>query len=145
MEQNPYSLTFGREPHQMIHRESETDTILSSFCADPSPQQAYVITGLRGSGKTVLMNEIAKRLRERKDWIVIELNPERNLLEDMMSKLYSERSLKGFFSRSKIDLSFFGFGISISGTSPITNAEAALEKMLESLQKKREACSGCDR
>ena len=40
----------------------------------------FIITGVRGFRKTVMMTEISHRLRENDDWVVIELNPATELL-----------------------------------------------------------------
>ena len=49
----------------------------------------YMITGVRGAGKTVLMTSIAKELTEDKKWVVVELNPELDLLEQLAAKIYN--------------------------------------------------------
>ena len=49
--------------------------ILDSFTSDPSFCQTYLIGGIRGSGKTVLMTAVAKELEEKHKWICVDLNP----------------------------------------------------------------------
>ena len=68
------SLVFGKEPLQQILRVSQSIDIVESFQDDLAPQQVYMITGVRGSGKTVFMTEISRQLSEDSDWIVVELN-----------------------------------------------------------------------
>lgn len=135
MKDNPYSLLFGKEPNQMISRKVQTASVISSFVEEKPSQQIYMITGIRGCGKTVFMTEISKKISEYPDWIVVELNPERDMLTSLASKLSSENLLASYFHEAKINLSFFGFGIEIAGTKPITDIEMALAKMLESLDK----------
>ena len=53
---NPYTLTFGKEPNQHISRIKQTNEIINLFQEDTT--QALIITGVRGSGKTVLMKNI---------------------------------------------------------------------------------------
>ena len=126
---------FGKEPSELISRSSQITAILDTFTAEAAPQQVYMITGVRGCGKTVFVTEIANTLKQKDDWIVLELNPERNLLETLAAKLSSENSLAHIFENAKINLSFFGFGLTVSGSAPITDIETALTKMLESLKK----------
>ena len=135
MQQNPYSLSFGKEPVQFVERFAQTAMVTDDFFADNPASQVYMITGVRGSGKTVFMTEISKKLKAEKQWIVVELNPERDLLEGLASKLSSETSLAKIFRNASINLSFFGFGMEIKGTAPITDIELALTRMLESLKK----------
>ncbi len=135
MERNPYTLVFGKEPAQSISRALQTAEIIESFCSDTPSQQIYMITGVRGTGKTVFMTDISQKIRRRKEWVVVELNSERNLLESLASKLSSEDDLARIFQNAKINLSFFGFGLEVTGTVPVTDIEVALVKMLESLKK----------
>ena len=136
MKDNPYSLVFGKEPKQFIARLPQSNEVVSSFMSEEPSQQIYIITGVRGSGKTVLMTEIAKQISKDKDWIVIELNPERDMLTALASKLSSENTLAAIFQEARINLSFFGFGAEIAGAKPINDIEVALSKMLDSLKRK---------
>ena len=79
--QNPFTLTFGKSPLEPVERPLPTMEIVDTFTAETVNQQMFIITGVRGSGKTVMMPEIARRLREREDWVVIELNPATDLLQ----------------------------------------------------------------
>ena len=132
---NPYTLLFGREPKQYIERPAEAEEIIQNFSYDEPSEQIYMITGVRGSGKTVFMTEISNRLKKNKDWIVIELSSESNLLEDFASHLASEDSRAEIFKNAKINLSFWGFGLEVTNAAPITNIQLAITKMLETLKK----------
>lgn len=133
--QNPFTLTFGRSPLESVDRPVQINEIIENFTADTINQQMFIITGVRGSGKTVMMTEISHKLRENDDWVVIELNPATDLLSTMLSKLNSDNICAGLIKSAKLDLSFFGFGVSIEGTQPITDAETAIIKILERLKK----------
>lgn len=136
MTSNPYSLIFGKEPSQAISRSAQTSEIIEAFREDTPSQQAFIITGVRGSGKTVLMTEITRELARDDDWICMELNPERDMLQALAAKLASETAFARIFRSAKIDLSFFGLGVEIGGIAPITDIEVALAKMIESLSKR---------
>lgn len=113
--QNPFTLTFGKSPLEPVERPVQTNEIIDTFTAEPVNQQMFMITGVRGSGKTVMMTEISRKLREKEDWVVIELNPSVDLLQGMLSKLNSNQICAGLIKSAKIDLSFFGFGVAIEG------------------------------
>ena len=85
---NPYTITFGKEPSQSIPRFTETKEILDAFLNDPPNQQTFLITGVRGSGKTVLMTEIRKKLQEEPDWVTVELSTSQDLLLTLAQTLY---------------------------------------------------------
>jgi len=136
MTRNPYTITFGREPAQSIPRLEESETILQDFTDEIPSQQVYIVTGVRGCGKTVFMTEIANRLKENPEWVVVEVNSQGDILRDLASKLSSDSVLAKLFRSAKINLSFLGLGVEIQGTAPITNMELAVSRMLESLKKK---------
>lgn len=137
MNNNPFNISFGKKPHQYISRFLSSHKIKDTFLSDYPSSQTYLITGVRGSGKTVLMTELMNDFRDEKDWIVVELNPEMDLLEDLASKLYNISSLRSIFLKAKIDLSVFGLGVNIEKGMQITNIETAIEQMLKELKKKK--------
>lgn len=93
-----------------------------------------MITGVRGSGKTVMMTNIAEEMRRNTDWIVIELNPMRDLLDSLAAKIYSIPKMHARFLEARLDFSAFGLGVSIENASPVTDIENALERMLEQVK-----------
>ena len=135
MRANPFTLSFGKKPLRYISRLTETNQILDSFCAEIPSNQIYMITGVRGSGKTVMMTNIAAELRKNADWIVVELNPTRDLLQSLAAKIYSIPELHTLFVNAKLDFSAFGLGVSVENVAPVTDIENALEVMLKYIQK----------
>lgn len=133
--QNPFTLTFGKSPLEPVERPVQMNEIIDAFTAETVNQQMFIITGVRGSGKTVLLTEISQKLRENDEWIVIELNPSTDLLQGLLSKLNSNQVCAGIIKSAKIDLSFFGFGVTIEGSAPITDTETAIITILEKIKK----------
>ena len=115
---NPFTVDFGREPKEMIPRTRMMGELMESFTADHPSSHVYIVTGVRGSGKTVFMTEMCKELQQDPDWVVIELNPERDLLQGLASKLSEEKKLKGIFNAASINLSWFGIVLMIPQTVP---------------------------
>ncbi len=132
---NPFTLSFGKQPLTYISRLEQTNEVIENFTADPANCMMYMITGVRGAGKTVLMTSIAKQLSEDKKWIIIELNPELDLLEQLAAKLYNLPESHMLFAQAKLDLSFFGIGISVEGGHQFTSIDTAIETMLGLLKK----------
>ncbi|MGT2929017.1 ATP-binding protein [Streptococcus dentasini] len=130
MAANPFTLGFGKRPYTFISRTSEIQSVINDFNEENSASQSYLITGVRGSGKTVTMTAIANSLRESGDWIVINLNPNRDLLESLVAKLYDIPELHQLFIKAKFNLTLFGIGAAIENVPPINDIEVALEKML---------------
>lgn len=132
---NPFSLSFGKCPINTVERIAQTNEILDAFTSDPINQQMFAITGVRGAGKTVLMSEISNILRNKEDWIVVDLNSSADLLFTLLAKLYSNSVCASIIKAAKINLTFFGFGLEIDGTIPVTDAETAIIKILNHLKK----------
>ncbi|QFJ56130.1 ATP-binding protein [Pseudobutyrivibrio xylanivorans] len=132
---NPFTLSFGKQPLTYISRLEQTNEVVENFSSEPANCMMYMITGVRGAGKTVLMTSIAKELAEDKKWIVVELNPELDLLEQLAAKLYNLPESHVLFTKAKIDLSFFGIGLSVEGGQQFTSIDTAIETMLSLLKK----------
>lgn len=134
---NPFTLSFGKKPLQYVSRISQTREIVAQFNDQTPSNQIYMITGVRGSGKTVMMTEIAGELKKMEEWIVVELNSTRDLLQSLAAKLYSLPDMYAHFVQAKLDFSLLGIGISLENATPITDIESAVELMLAELQRRR--------
>lgn len=133
---NPFSLTFGKEPISFIAREQQKNEIIEGFSEENPEFQVCIITGVRGSGKTVLMTTIANELTQNKNWISIELNPERDMLTALAAELANKDELRQIFKDAKLNLSFFGVGLELDGVPPVTDVSTAISNMLQSLTKR---------
>lgn len=118
MKKNPFTVSFARQPYEYIPRVQQIQLILDTFTMDPVTDQVFIIKGVRGSGKTVLMNSVASELENTKDWIVIKIIPQDDILHALYSDLYynsglglSRRQMKSL--RFTIDTGIFG----VSGES----------------------------
>lgn len=124
-----------RKSVQYVSRIVQTNRIIEDYEAVPAVNQIYMVTGVRGSGKTVMMTNIADILSKRDDWIVVELNATRDLLQSLASRLYVVPRLHDCFLKAKLDFSAFGLGVSIENAAPVTDVEDMVAKMLDQLQK----------
>lgn len=133
---NPFNVTFGKEPNEIISRKSDLEEIYNSFSLGLSNKEAFIISGIRGSGKTVAMTTIGEYYKGQPSWIVIDLNPEYDLLEQLASKIIDEGRMRRLFLKAEFNFSFKGFGFSLSGEKPIENVSSLLGKELEHLKAK---------
>ena len=81
------------------------------------------------------MTNIAGILSERNDWIVVELNATRDLLQSLASKLYAVPKLHECFLKARLDFSAFGLGVTIENAAPVTDVEDMVAKMLDQIRK----------
>ncbi len=136
MAENPYSLMFGRIPKQYISRPVETDDIISDFYADIPSQTVYIITGIRGQGKTVLLTDIEKRLSQDKKWTVVNLIPsEPDLVDALAKRLLRRQTLKKIFMGTSVDISLFGLNLHLSNGGEIYDPASEIEDVLQEMER----------
>lgn len=133
---NPFTLSFGKKPLQFISRIAQTNEILENFNAPNPSNQIYMITGVRGSGKTVMITEVAEELGKMEEWIVVELNSTRDLLQSLAAKLYSLPGMHTHFVQAKLNFSVLGIDISLENATPVTDIENAVALLLAELRRR---------
>ncbi|WP_051437723.1 ATP-binding protein [Eubacterium xylanophilum] len=131
---NPYTLTFGKQPFQNIPRVIETNEIVDSFLNTPSTHQVYMITGVHGSGKTVLMTEIKKELDAKKDWECIELSTSQDLLLSLCQTLYEDKKFSKIVKKIG-GISAMGFGVQLNSTSEMVLPQIPITEALKRFKK----------
>ena len=94
MKANPFTLQFGIEPNQFINRLSPTEKILDTFRAELPATRLFMISGIRGSGKTVLLQTISEELGKSNEWVTVDVSPDMDILKAIAAKLYSRPELK---------------------------------------------------
>ncbi|MCR4651604.1 MAG: ATP-binding protein [Lachnospiraceae bacterium] len=131
---NPYTLVFGKQPAQTISRFVEMEEVLSSFYNEPPNQQIYMITGVRGCGKTVFMTEIAAELKTNEDWEVIEISTARNMMKSLAESLSKENRFTKLI-KGGLGVSLAGFGIQLGAESDNSSPDIVIRQMLDVLKK----------
>lgn len=133
---NPFTLTFGRQPNEYINRYENIESIVSAFDGDFPASQVYLIEGIRGCGKTVLMTAIEKTLAETGRWITVDLNQTNDLLEDFAKRILGDQKKVSSAIDSGFSLSVAGVGI---GVNPkVSKSEIAIiEAFLLAAKKKK--------
>lgn len=132
MKNNPFCLSFGKEPERYVERADAYDTIMDNIYSESETAaiNSFLVMGLRGSGKTVLLATIANELRKNDSWIVVTLNPGRDLLQMFAAGLYEDAKLQRFFLDASLNLSKFGIGLNIDKKPPISDIQIAIERMV---------------
>ncbi len=92
--QNPFTTTFSKAPEYTYITTDKTKEILENFSYETPSESVYKITGVRGSGKTVILAKIEEELRSganrEKGWLVFDLNPARDMLRQIAAMLHKE-------------------------------------------------------
>lgn len=78
-DQNPYSPGSGRRPPELVGRTGELEAFdtLRARVANGRGDRGVVLTGLRGVGKTVLLNEM-HRMAESFEWLTVRIEARRD-------------------------------------------------------------------
>lgn len=132
---NPFTLMFGKEPLLTIRRDQVISRIFSDFSSPLPSSQTYILVGARGAGKTVVLTELYKTF-ESEGWVVADVNPHRNILEDLAAQIYEKGKVKRLFLKGALDISFHGISFTLEGKEPVSSISAVVERMLTHLQKK---------
>lgn len=133
-QENPFTLSFGKKPLEYISQGMQVSKITETFDMETPTNHVYILTGVRGSGKTVALTEVCKYYEQRKDWIVIQLSSDSDLMHDSVSEL----SRKSILKRLDIEVSAsLGAGISIKKGSSDLDDNALLRNALERLTGKK--------
>ncbi len=133
---NPFNITFGKEPEEFISRKGELEEIYNSLSLNLSNNEIFIISGIKGSGKTVALTSVSDFYKKENGWIVIDLNSEYDLLNQLAKSIIDEGKLRKLFIKTEFNFSFQGFGITLKGEVPILNVSTLLKRIFEYLKKK---------
>ena len=144
--QNPFTTTFSKIPkYTYIHTE-KTEEVLENFIYDRPSESVYKVTGVRGSGKTVILAKIEEELKNNSDtyknWLIFDVNPTRDILGQIAVML----DKAGFGTKKKkatginFSASILGSGVGIGYTAENDNKlfdiGVKIEEMLKTVQSK---------
>ena len=133
---NPFNITFGRKPYSPIDRYSDLNDIFDSFDNLNPDSEVYILIGPRGCGKTVALSTVMNHYRELDNWIVLNINPEEDILEQIAASIYDFGKVKKLFIKKEFNFSFKGVSFTIKGEKPISNLSNIITTMLSHLKKK---------
>lgn len=142
--QNPFTTTFSKTPENTYIATQQTNEILDNFSYDNPSESVYKITGVRGSGKTVILAKIEEELRsewnQEKGWIVLDLNPARDMLGQIAAMLHKEGYGKGDTKNRSLNISATvlgtggGVGYSAEKKDPFFDIGVEIETMIQQAQ-----------
>ena len=143
--QNPFTTTFSKTPESTYIHINMIDEILENFSYDNPSESVYKITGVRGSGKTVILAKVEEELKinqsKYKDWLVFDVNPTRDILGQIAAMLVKE----GYGSVDKttgVNISATalgsggGFGYTKATNDAFFDIGVEIELMVQAVQKK---------
>lgn len=136
--ENPFTLSFGQLPVNYISRNNQSQIIIDNFKMQTPTNSAWIISGVRGSGKTVMLTEIAHTLRDEPHWHVIDLNPNLDMLSSLNSKIHQIKGYRKKYSLSSATVSTGFANISAKSETGFIENETAIEICLKEMEQKGE-------
>ncbi len=130
MNKNPFTLMYGIPSNSVISRDESLNTILNSFLFSDS-MYMYLIIGIRGSGKTVLLRDVYNKLSNQDNWLTVDLNPQGEIIQSLSNKL-SASSPKSLLDGWSISINLPHISIK-KKDKEINNPEIISEKIIEKL------------
>lgn len=141
--ENPFVLGYGKAPNAIISRASETEKIKRVFEMENPTYYSYILTGVRGCGKTVALNLLEKEFSNEKDWIVIDLPNSNDMLKNLAFNLLHCNVLNMKNIKAEINLSLASVNISLKDDLTFLSAGIVIEKTLEILTKRKKRVLIC--
>ncbi len=135
--ENPFTLTFGKQPPEYVSRYENSTSVISSFTGKYPTSQTYLIEGVRGSGKTVLMTAISNELQESGEWVAADLMPTGDLLEELANRLSDIVRDHKQWIPSNLSLSVAGTRLEWKDKSLSQDSISVIEELLKILKKKK--------
>ena len=138
---NPYNPSFGQKPERFIGRDSIIFEILGSLENYNSPWRTSLLIGVRGSGKTALLTDLADSVKKG-NVLVVSVTPDGQLLNDILSCLYEQmpKTLRGAFKKVAT-ISVGNLSVTFNGDQSAPeftkNFRYQITRMLEQLKKKK--------
>ena len=87
LQTNPFNPTFGDVPQVLVNKHQVPAQDLAQLIESSNYPRAIFITGVRGSGKTVLLTKTEKELARQPKCCVIDLLNNETLIEDLKQQL----------------------------------------------------------
>ena len=136
MNKNPFTVLFGIKPSSYISREDDENKVINQFENDDHGD-LFIITGVRGSGKTVFLTDISNYFKENEDWIVVDLNADLNLFESACAKLSKNKYLSQNTVNKSVGVNLSILNLTLQDKEPtFSSLESILEDILKEANKK---------
>lgn len=130
---NPFCISFGKQPPNYIGRNVEKQRVLDTFREEPVTDQLFLITGVRGCGKTVFMNGVAAELEKNTDWIVLRESATADISRAVLADLAEKLKLKRHRPIKQAAVTIAGSGVNLEFEAD-TTPENVISRVDEALR-----------
>ena len=139
--QNPFVTTYSKIPDNSYIHTDQINDIIDNFRYEYPSEAVYKITGVRGSGKTVLLAKIEEELESiDNNWLICRISPARNMLQQLYAELSEDltstrstgkRRLQSISLSASVLGTGGGVGLTASESKAIIDIGVELERLLK--------------
>jgi len=133
-EKNPFTLMYGIPSLSIISRDEQINKVVTSFTFNEN-NYMYLITGIRGTGKTVLLRRLYDIFSSDDNWITIDLNPQGQIITSLANRLYDTSKSRKLLDGWKISINLPYITLSKESNEQINDPELIAEKIIEKIAK----------
>lgn len=130
---NPFTLMFGITTSSKISRSENIEKIQNAFLNE-NGMYSYLITGIRGTGKTVLLRTLEEIIENTPNWIVLNINPQKNIISEIYDRLIQTDYLANEVSKWNLSLHLGPLSLTREGGKNNNNPEIVIRNTLEKLK-----------
>lgn len=130
--ENPFTLGFGQKPQEYIDRTVQKNEIIRTFSMNVPSTHAFMIAGIRGSGKTVLLSDLSNYYKSDKTWAVINLAADMDMLSASIAALQALPSFKP--GKLNIEINIAGISVSRQGEEIVQDNGVLLRRQIQKLK-----------
>lgn len=122
--QNPFMTTYSKIPADSYIPTEQVEEIVENFRYDKPTESVYKITGVRGSGKTVLLAKVEDEIGSFEDdkWYIYRISPARDMLKQLLAEMADDFLPQNNKKRDRIN------GVTLSATVMGTGGAIGLSK-----------------
>ncbi len=135
---NPFNPSFGTIPKIYLDRNQLLNNLATSLENPSSPYRTSLIYGMRGIGKTTFMTDLADKMSDKSNWMVIDLAMNRVLMKTLLGEIYESSNLrikKLLNSINGIKFSTPGLELNFNKEDKFETFQILFERMLKVLKK----------
>ena len=133
MTSNPFTLMYGITSKSVISRDEEMGRIVKAFVDDDS-MLSYLITGIRGTGKTVLLKAIERQLVNLGGWIIVNINPQGEITSSLARKLFETEILRKELKKWSVSINLGALTFTRDDGGQLNDPEIAVEDFLKRIK-----------
>ena len=136
---NPFCIQYGIIPNYYIGTPDQEIEIIDTFNSEHPSSRTYIISAVRGSGKTVLLSHISEVLKNDNSWIVINLTTGNSsgMLEMLEQELSKDILVQALYTKPELEVSAGVINLKFENNAPSSVHMSNIRTILKFIKGKR--------